>query len=164
MLRWLTLLFIATCSHQASAATSCGSPQSAAQCMICACYNEAGGESQEGMRAVGKAVMSRVKSGKYKPTVCGVVWQEGQFSWTSGRGRSVPSNHACQKIGPEMLSFKDTWPDSFRSGKAKADRGCRYAFNVDNHRFYYCAVKAPGVGAKTTASKRRTGRVGDGGK
>lgn len=41
---------------------------------------EAGGESYEGMLAVGAVVMNRVKSGRFPSSVSGVIWQSGQFT------------------------------------------------------------------------------------
>lgn len=52
------------------------------QCMIANLYFEARGEGIEGMKAVAKVTMNRVKSKRYPSTVCGVVFQRKQFSWT----------------------------------------------------------------------------------
>ena len=47
-----------------------------ARLIIC----EAGGEGQDGMRAVATVVMNRVESDQFPDTVCGVVGQKGQFA------------------------------------------------------------------------------------
>lgn len=52
------------------------------QCMIANLYFEARGEGTEGMKAVAKVTMNRVKSKRYPGTICGVVFQRKQFSWT----------------------------------------------------------------------------------
>ena len=44
--------------------------------------HEARGEGTEGMLAVANVVANRVLSDKYPSTVCGVVLQKNQFSWT----------------------------------------------------------------------------------
>jgi len=44
--------------------------------------HEARGEGSEGMQAVHQVVLNRVKSRKYPNTICGVVLQKNQFSWT----------------------------------------------------------------------------------
>jgi len=51
----------------------------------CATWNlmhEARGEGLEGMQAVHQVVLNRTKSRKYPSTICGVVLQKYQFSWT----------------------------------------------------------------------------------
>ena len=50
-------------------------------------YHESRGESNLGQIAVAHVVRNRVESPKYPNTVCEVVWQPKQFSWTHD-GRS----------------------------------------------------------------------------
>ena len=50
-------------------------------------YHESRGESNLGQIAVAHVVRNRVESPKYTNTVCEVVWQPKQFSWTHD-GRS----------------------------------------------------------------------------
>jgi spore germination cell wall hydrolase CwlJ-like protein len=45
-------------------------------------YFESRGEPDIGQVAVGQVVMNRVRSNRWPNTICGVVWQEKQFSWT----------------------------------------------------------------------------------
>lgn len=52
------------------------------QCMVANLYFEARGEGYEGMKAVAAVTMNRVKSKRYPPNVCAVVFQRKQFSWT----------------------------------------------------------------------------------
>jgi spore germination cell wall hydrolase CwlJ-like protein len=52
------------------------------QCMIANLYFEARGEGIEGMKAVAKVTMNRVKSKRYPSTICAVIFQRKQFSWT----------------------------------------------------------------------------------
>lgn len=52
------------------------------QCMTANIFFEARGESTDGMKAVAKVTMNRVKSKKYPSSVCKVVFQKKQFSWT----------------------------------------------------------------------------------
>lgn len=59
----------------------------AKQCMACAVYYEAKSEPKAGQVAVGAVVMNRVKHKNYPATVCGVVYQRGQFTWS----RKLPS-------------------------------------------------------------------------
>ena len=56
-------------------------------CMVQNVYHEARGEDALGQAAVAQVTLNRVRSPAYPDTVCGVVWQKGQFSWTED-GRS----------------------------------------------------------------------------
>jgi N-acetylmuramoyl-L-alanine amidase len=51
-------------------------------CMVQNVYHESRGESLIGQAAVAHVTLNRVRSPAYPDTVCGVVWQKGQFSWT----------------------------------------------------------------------------------
>ena len=52
------------------------------QCLALNVYHEARGEGLDGMIAVGQVTMNRVASNKYPDTICHVVYQYKQFSWT----------------------------------------------------------------------------------
>lgn len=73
---------------------------------------EAGGESYEGMLAVGSVVMNRVSSSHFPNTVAGVIYQSGQFSpVASGRFASVlasGASSACTKAAGEVLGGRIT--------------------------------------------------------
>jgi N-acetylmuramoyl-L-alanine amidase len=56
-------------------------------CLVANVYHESRGESLIGQAVVAHVTLNRVKSPFYPDTVCGVVWQPGQFSWTED-GRS----------------------------------------------------------------------------
>jgi spore germination cell wall hydrolase CwlJ-like protein len=58
-------------------------------CLANAVYFEARGESIEGQLAVAEVVMNRATSGRYPPTLCGVVVQRSQFSFV--RGGVIPA-------------------------------------------------------------------------
>ncbi|MCP4009373.1 MAG: cell wall hydrolase [Proteobacteria bacterium] len=51
-------------------------------CLAMNIYHEARGEPEKGKLAVAAVTMNRVKSKYYPNTVCEVVWQNKQFSWT----------------------------------------------------------------------------------
>jgi len=54
-------------------------------CLAQNIYHEARGEPIQGQTAVAMVTMNRVYSGRYPNTVCDVVYQPYQFSWTSSR-------------------------------------------------------------------------------
>ncbi|WP_340599574.1 cell wall hydrolase [Bdellovibrio sp. GT3] len=65
-----------------AASLTCNKRQSATTCMICNCYHETRGENFDGMVAVNKVVLSRAEDDAFPSTVCGVVFDDSQFSWT----------------------------------------------------------------------------------
>jgi spore germination cell wall hydrolase CwlJ-like protein len=56
-------------------------------CMVQNVYHESRGESVLGQAAVAHVTLNRVRSPAYPDSVCDVVWQPDQFSWTED-GRS----------------------------------------------------------------------------
>lgn len=61
----------------------------AIQCMTDAIYFEARNQSKKGKQAVGEVILNRVHSKKYGSTVCEVVYQKHQFTWTSKKHRKI---------------------------------------------------------------------------
>ncbi len=59
------------------------------ECLALNIYHEGRGESARGQAAIAAVTMNRVQSEFYPNTVCEVVWQEKQFSWT----RTAPQHH-----------------------------------------------------------------------
>ena len=57
-------------------------------------YNEARGESLKGRLAVGQVVINRTKSMWFPDTICAVVYEPGQFSWTKDKHRRIPDAEA----------------------------------------------------------------------
>ncbi len=51
-------------------------------CMALTLYHEGRGESIKGQLAIAAVITNRVKSKNYPDTICEVVWQRKQFSWT----------------------------------------------------------------------------------
>lgn len=62
-------------------------PTDAVLCLAQTLYFEANGESYEGLQAVAATVFNRMRDDAYPNTVCGVVYQPYQYSWTSNRIR-----------------------------------------------------------------------------
>ena len=56
------------------------------RCLASAVYFEAKGESLAGQLAVARVVLARANSGRFPSTLCGVVFQKGQFSFVRGGG------------------------------------------------------------------------------
>lgn len=74
----ITLVSISTAVHTSKTDKS----KQDLYCMAANLYFEARGESELGQKAVAKVTTNRVKSKKYPNSVCKVVFQRKQFSWT----------------------------------------------------------------------------------
>jgi N-acetylmuramoyl-L-alanine amidase len=59
------------------------------ECLAVGIYFEAKSEPLIGQVAVGEVIVNRAKSGRFRPTYCGVLFQRGQFSFI--RGKQLPS-------------------------------------------------------------------------
>jgi hypothetical protein len=57
------------------------------ECLALNIYHEGRNESQRAKLAIAAVTLNRVRSERFPDTICEVVWQPGQFSWTSD-GRS----------------------------------------------------------------------------
>ena len=56
-------------------------------CLAMNIYHEGRGEPIRGMAAIAAVTMNRVSSAQYPDTICKVVWQPKQFSWTKINAR-----------------------------------------------------------------------------
>ena len=75
------------------------------QCMTKVILYEAGAESRAGQVAVAQVVMNRAKSGRFPKTVCGVIYQAGQFS--SIRSYKAPGGarwERAEEIAREVMA------------------------------------------------------------
>lgn len=79
----LALWFSVLPATAATERMTCNERQSSFSCLVCNCYHESRGEPREDMMAVAKTVLSRKESDSYPDTVCAVVYQPSQFSWTA---------------------------------------------------------------------------------
>lgn len=66
-------------------------------CLAKNIYFESRGEPIKGQIAVALVTLNRAKHEDYPGTVCGVVYEKGQFSWTSN---------------PQRITNKDAWDDA----------------------------------------------------
>ena len=89
-------------------------------CLVKNVYYEARGESPQGKQAVAKVTLNRVKHKAYPKSICGVVYQKRQFSWT---------------IKPSKAKIdKDDWQDSVNAA-TKAYNSNKYFPPTHYHNF-----------------------------
>jgi spore germination cell wall hydrolase CwlJ-like protein len=87
-------------------------------CMIQNVYHESRGEDALGQAAVAHVTLNRVCSSAYPDTVCGVVWQKGQFSWTedgksdhmTDLGRGARPCRKCAMKRTDRMGGNPCWP------------------------------------------------------
>lgn len=62
------------------------------ECLAKNIYFEARDQSDLGQKAVAWVTLNRVHSSDYPSTICDVVWQDSQFSWTRDGKSDKPTN------------------------------------------------------------------------
>lgn len=112
-------------------------------CLAKAIYFEARGESNLGKVAVAKVVLNRVNSPKFPNTVCGVVYQKHQFSWTKKPTKIVNqqawaasvslANKAITTGLPKLKNFTALY---FHSKSVKPNWKLTKIAKIGNHVFY----------------------------
>ena len=103
-------------------------------------HYEASGEPLAGQVLVGKVTLNRKHSGKFANTICGVVYQPKQFSWTIKR-RKKPINKiewdTAHYAAISALVDKRNIPVLYYHNLTVAPAwGRPYLMTVGNHKFY----------------------------
>ena len=115
------------------------------RCLAGAVYFESKGESLEGQLAVARVIINRAKSGRFASSLCGVVYQPGQFSFV--RGRSMPtipvaSESWREAVAISQIAMEDGWNSQaegalfFHARRVAPGWGKRRLAAIDNHIFY----------------------------
>ena len=66
-------------------------------CLVQNIYFEARNQSNVGRKAVAWVTLNRVESDRYPDTICEVVWQDKQFSWTHDGLPDTPSQNVLEQ-------------------------------------------------------------------
>lgn len=115
------------------------------KCLAGAVYFESKGESLEGQLAVARVIINRAKSGRFASSLCGVVYQPGQFSFV--RGNSMPSIPVSstdwrEAVAIAQIAMEDSWDSRaegalyFHARRVSPGWGKRQLAAIDNHIFY----------------------------
>jgi len=75
------------------------------RCLALNVYFEARGEEAEGQLAVALVTINRMRSRHYPNSVCGVVWQKRQFSWTHDGKSDRPTDKRAWKLAQKIAHF-----------------------------------------------------------
>lgn len=105
-MKLLLLLLLSTAAGQAVAQTIANNKvEEELRCLALNIYFEARGEPADGQYAVGLVTMNRMESPRYPNTVCSVVWQPRQFSWTHDGKSDRPTDKRAWKRALHIADF-----------------------------------------------------------
>lgn len=114
-------------------------------CLAEALYHEARGETRQGQAAVAEVILNRVESRSFPTTVCGVINQPGQFSYTIGGSKPISNKAAYLRArdiarnalsgAPRVLTDGATY---FHTPAVRPDWSSRFTRTVQigQHIFY----------------------------
>ena len=113
-------------------------------CLAKNIYFESRGESIVGKLAVAKVTLNRTQHPDFPSTVCKVVYQPGQFSWTAKRRSSIKDHQAWQEsleiardaLASGLTELKGFKAIYFHSGPRPYNWKGRFLAKIGNHRFY----------------------------
>lgn len=117
MKKFITLLLATILSFSANAGT-----KDELDCFAKAIYHEARGEPLTGQIAVGWVILNRVLSPAYPHSICDVVYQTNQFSWTSMK-------HSLTNMG-DFISAKSLASDIIEGIHPDPTNGALYFNNL----------------------------------
>lgn len=101
------------------------------KCLVQALYFEARGESLKGQQAVAQVILNRVDSKRFPDTICGVVNQPKQFSYThDGLSDTIDVKNAIDKKALNAISLVaiDAINDTYKGIVSGANH--YYAHNI----------------------------------
>ena len=81
------------------------------RCLATAIYYESRAESLEGQLAVANVVMNRAESGRFAPSICGVLRQRSQFSFVHGGVIPTPPENSQWRtaVAVASVAMDDLW-------------------------------------------------------
>ncbi len=81
------------------------------RCLATAIYYESRAESLEGQLAVANVVMNRAESGRFAPSICGVLRQRSQFSFVHGGVIPTPPENSQWRtaVAVASVAMDDSW-------------------------------------------------------
>jgi len=152
-MKLLVLLILAVFAFDVSASTKTATKKDKRElrCLAQNVYFEARGERTAGQLAVAMVTMNRVKSRRFPNSVCKVVWQKRQFSWTHDGKSDRPRDEKSWKLAKEIAEFIYYKYDTLKvrsNGALDITRGALH---------YYAPSMADPVWAKSKEVSRQIG-------
>lgn len=109
------------------------------KCMATNIYREARGEPTEGQIAVAKVVINRTKTKGYPKTMCGVIYQKNQFSWTNDY-KDVKYTLNELDVAVKAINSEDGFKATHyhnKTVKPSWRKRLKEGVTIGNHIFYY---------------------------
>jgi len=108
-------------------------------CLATNVYYEARGEGYLGMLAVAKVTLNRVKSSRFGNTICKVVFQPHQFSWTI-ETTVIKYDKLSWRVANDALYTRHALYDFdalyFHNHTVRPNWGFKRLLTIQNHIFY----------------------------
>ena len=113
-------------------------------CLAHAVYFEAKSEPLNGQLAVAQVILNRAKSGRFAPTVCGVVKQPSQFSFVRNGGFPPIGNAGMWRraVAIAQIATARLWSSPaegamyFHASRVAPNWGKQRLVTIGNHIFY----------------------------
>lgn len=87
------------------------------KCLADNIYHEARGSTKEDQKAVALVVLNRMNDNRWKQTLCSVVWQHAQFSWTlNSRLWNIKEPSKYEEIYNFAKQFLEDTPEDITNG------------------------------------------------
>ena len=114
------------------------------ECLSLNAYFESKGESDKGMLAVIHTTLNRVKDNRFPKTVCGVVYQKSQYSWTkyNPKVKEQEQYARAERLAKEVVAgkHKDNTYGALYFVHVKINRNwlekLTYTCTIGNHKFF----------------------------
>lgn len=119
-------------------------------CLAKTVYHEARGESEAGKKAIAMVTINRVNSPEFPDSICRVVYEPGQFSWTLDKKAKIKDRILFGKIRDLAASIyhqyhvKGVTPKSltnlenalYFSAQGFNNKNLKFIMKIGGHRFY----------------------------
>jgi len=111
------------------------------ECLSKAAYFESKGESDKGMLAVIHTTLNRVKDNRFPKTVCGVVYQKSQYSWTkyNPKVKEQEQYARAERLAKEVVAGKhkdNTQGALYFNSLHRKPSGTVCTVRIGGHSFY----------------------------
>jgi spore germination cell wall hydrolase CwlJ-like protein len=117
------------------------------ECLAKNMYYEARGEGILGITLVANVTINRAMSGVYPSSICGVVYQKSQFSWTLEKHKKMPYEQLKEytRIAKGIVTGKARIPPQFKEAThyyaisidaPRWTKSMEYLGQSNNHKFY----------------------------
>ena len=114
------------------------------ECLSVMAYHEAKGESDAGMLAVIHTTLNRVRDSRFPNSVCSVVYQPSQYSWTkqNPKIKEKKQYERAKRLAQEVIEgkHKDVSKGALYFVHIKTNRNwlkkLTYTCTIGNHKFF----------------------------